>query len=76
MTLVAIIAVVGLLSVPVLLWKFPDAHITHPHAIWWFYGVAGALLVITLATNGVQKSPRSGECYTDWDGRSNPIVCD
>lgn len=43
-------------------------------------GVAGIALVIAThmvasAINGPPRISAATDCYVDWDGRSNPVVC-
>ncbi len=34
------------------------------------------ILIFAVAPKGDLSLSRVGNCYTDWDGRNNPTVCD
>jgi len=33
-------------------------------------------VIVLLAIVSVVRNPDGADCYTDWDGRSNPTVCE
>lgn len=60
-------------------WRY-HARYSIPWTKLWFSFVAASLigLLIGMATGNITPAPKgaNSDCYTDWDGHSNPTVCD